>query len=387
MLDGLVQVGGDRRPSDLVATSRWDALRPRFATVYLENRCHLACGHCYESESTHPRAARLSLADYDKLFDELAVLGVLFLSLTGGEIFLRRDLLDIVTLGRKKRFAVRLYTSGTLIDDARADKIHELKVSEVQVSLYSADPATHDAFVGRVGAHQRTVRALRMLQRRRVLTVVKTLPLDINIEALEPLADLAESLGADFRVDPLLHPRMNGDASPLCHRVTHDQLKAGLLSRARLFAAFRTRSAESLCSDEAARSSSGTICAAARDVISIAADGSVLPCASFPVSGGNVRERSVIETWRRSALFDQVRATTFGEMGDCQGCAVKASCDPCMAYALIEHGDRRRCNSTSSHFATALRSFAAEHVARVSADAPSRNRSFGAPQRGCGCGG
>lgn len=386
MLDGLVQIGARASPAGLVETTRWDQVRPRFATVYVENRCHLACAHCYESEATHPHHARLSLADYDKLFDELATLGVLYLSLTGGEIFLRGDLFDIVALGRKKRFAVRLYTSGSLIDEERADRIRDLKVSEVQVSLYSADHAVHDRFVGWEGAHEKTVRGLRLMRARGVLTVVKTLPLDINVDALEAIADLAASVGADFRVDPLLHPRTNGDFAPLAHRVAPEILKARVLSNTRLFAAPHGRSAEELCGRNALRASGDTLCAAARDVISIAADGGVLPCASFPVAGGNVKERSLVEIWRRSALLHQVRSMAFGSMNECGRCEVKASCDPCMAYALIEHGDPRACNTASRSLATALRSHAEEQVR-----GPECEEKPGAPsaplvRRGCGCG-
>ncbi len=403
MLDGLVQIGDGRgkthddlraHAGDLVQTSRWDAVRPRFATVYIENKCHLRCDHCYESAESHPHDARMSLADYDKLFDELAALGVLYLSLTGGEIFLRGDVLDIAALGRKKRFAVRLFTSGTLINEERADRIAQLKVSEVQVSLYSADPAVHDAFVGQPGAHAKTVRALRLLRERSVLTVLKTQALTINIDALETLAQLAESVGADFRVDPLVHPRMNGDPHPLRYLVPPEVLQRKLLAEPHLFTAFHGRSAESMCGGDALRTSESTLCAAARDVVSIAADGGVLPCASFPIAGGNVKERSLVDIWRRSRLFHEVRATTFGDMSACQGCGVKASCDPCMAYALIENGDHRQCNASSLNLATALRGLAQERVRKDARD------MRGAPlpivggtcaqrpaQRGCGCGG
>lgn len=368
MLDGLIQIGARKLPTGLVETTRWDAVRPRFATVYLENKCHLSCEHCYESEATHPKAARLSLADYDRVFDELATLGVLYLSLTGGEIFLRGDLFDIVALGRVKRFAVRLYTSGTLIDEARADRIRDLRVSEVQVSLYSADAEVHDRFVGVPGAHAKTVRALRLLRERGVLTVAKTLPLDINIDALERLAELARGLGADFRIDPRLHPRTSGDRAPMAHQASTQELRDRLLSRPQLYSVACGRGVESMRGTDAVRDPADTLCAAARDVISLAADGGVLPCASFPVAGGNVKEHSLVEIWRRSALFHELRATTFGDMSGCQTCTVKASCDPCMAYALIEGGDHRGCNTASRNVATAL-------FAHVSS------------WRGCGCGG
>lgn len=402
MLDGLVHIGGRARtdgerkgdPSDLLAISRWDNVSPRYATVYVENKCHLSCDHCYESPESHPHDARMALADYDKLFDELAQLGVLYLTLTGGEIFLRGDLLDIVALGRKKRFAVRLYTSGTLITEARADRIRDLKVSEVQVSVYSADADVHDRFVGQQGAHAKTMAGLRMLRERGVLTVLKTPAMTINIDALEPLANLAESVGADFRVDPLVHPRTDGHPHPLQYLVPPSLLKEKLLANPRLHTVFDGRDADRMCRGEALRGADTPMCAAGRDVVSIAADGGVLACASFPIASGNVREHSLVDIWRRSRLLDDVRSTTFGTMTACQGCGVKSSCDPCMAYALIENGDRHQCNASSLNLATAVRALAEDRLRMDARDA----RGHALPivggacaerptKRGCGCGG
>jgi AdoMet-dependent heme synthase len=394
-LAGLVQIGRARVRTELVETDRWHEVRPRFATVYIENKCHLSCDHCYESDQSHPHKARLGVDDYARIFDELASLGVLYLTLTGGEIFLRGDLFELVALARQRRFAVRLYTSGTLLDEARADRIRDLKVSEVQVSVYSADPAVHDAFVGRPGAHAQTLQGMRLLRERGVITVLKTPAMTINIDSLHELADLAEAFDVDFRIDPLVHPRMDGHPHPLRYQVPPETLKKKLLAEPRLYEAFQQRSAESHCDGEGVRDASSTLCAAGRSVVSIGADGEVLPCASFPVAAGNVRERPLPEIWFRSALLDELRHTTFGDMTACRGCSLKASCDPCMAYALVENGDHRACNAASLNLATALRSLAQdrlrldERMSRGRLLAIAGDHCAPAPEkrRGCGCGG
>lgn len=391
----LVQIGKKRGAPALLDTDRWAQVRPLFATVYVENKCHLTCEHCYETPETHPHDARLTLADYERIFDELASIGVLYLSLTGGEIFLRGDIFEIIAAARRRRFAVRLYTSGTLIDADRADRIKDLLVSEVQVSVYSADPAVHDRFVGREGSHAKSIEALRLLRKRRVMTVLKTPAMTININGLDALANLAASVGAHFRVDPLVHPRTNGDPDPLRFLVPAEQLKKQVLNDPYLYTAFQGQSAESHCTGEGGRDAGSTLCSAGRRVISIGADGGVLPCASFPISAGNVRDHSLRDIWFRSPLLDQVRATTFGDMTACSSCGVKASCDPCMAHALIENGDHRQCNAASLNLATALRSLAEDRVARDARTARGRTLPIvggscapaPAPGRkGCGCG-
>ena len=87
---------------------RWAHLRPHVATVVIENRCHLKCDHCYEDDISHPRRYDgLSVDEYAQLFSDLADLGVLKLTITGGEVFLRKDLFDILEQ------AVETYIEGS----------------------------------------------------------------------------------------------------------------------------------------------------------------------------------------------------------------------------------------------------------------------------------
>ena len=195
-------------------------VRPTTALVYVENACHLKCDHCYESEASHPKHQVLTLDDYAKIFDGLARIGVLSVTLSGGEIFLRRDVLDIVALARERRFSVPLSTRGTLLHAEKADRIAALKVADVQISLYSDDPAVHDNFTGIPGSHQRSMRGLKLLQARGVKTVVKANIMTFNIDSLDAIMALAESVGARYEFDPTVHPKMNGDKSPLKYAVS-----------------------------------------------------------------------------------------------------------------------------------------------------------------------
>ena len=70
------------------------------------------------------RLAELSTEEHYRLLDQLADAGCLWLLFTGGEIFARRDFLDIYTYAKQKGFLITLFTNGTLItpriaDDAR----------------------------------------------------------------------------------------------------------------------------------------------------------------------------------------------------------------------------------------------------------------------------
>jgi radical SAM protein with 4Fe4S-binding SPASM domain len=290
--------------------------------------------------------------EYAELFDQLSKLGVLVITFSGGEPFLRRDFLDIVELARKKRFAVRVYTSGTLITPEKADRLSQLKVQEVHISVYSHDADVHNAFTGIPKSHERSVEALRLLNQRGIRTLLKTNIMTFNVDYVDELIELARSVGADYRIDPTVKPKMNGDRSPLAFAVPPDELRKKILWRPDLADALSMEEAEGICDGENPRSGkSGVMCAAGTQLITVNADGTISPCAMFPTNGGDFRKSSVADIWHSSPLFKQVREQRFDDMHDCPSCDVRSSCHPCMAYGLVESGDIKSCNTSSRQYA------------------------------------
>ena len=69
----------------------------------LTYRCNERCVHCYLDHDDH---GELTFAEITDLLDQLAQAGVFFLTISGGEIFLRPDLFDILGHARKLMFSV-----------------------------------------------------------------------------------------------------------------------------------------------------------------------------------------------------------------------------------------------------------------------------------------
>ena len=96
---------------------------PVDVSIELTHHCNFRCQHCYIPDFSAPDL--LSTERLLSLLEELADVGTLFLTLTGGELFLRRDWLTIAGRARELGFALRLFSNGTLIDDEVADQIAE----------------------------------------------------------------------------------------------------------------------------------------------------------------------------------------------------------------------------------------------------------------------
>ena len=154
--------------------------------------CNLECTHCFNASGPRePWLASLDAAAVRRAIAEAAELGVKAIYFTGGEPFLHRDLLALL----RDALAVAsttVLTNGTLITEAVVDALASLAATsrysfEVRVSLDDADPARNDLVRG-AGAHDKAVRAIRLLTARGLLPIVT---------ATELLADARPGDGED----------------------------------------------------------------------------------------------------------------------------------------------------------------------------------------------
>ena len=183
------------------------------------HRCNLGCQHCYLTEGPvgRPRPTReeLSLDEIRRVFDELAEAGTFFLTLSGGEVFMRRDFLSIVAHARSRGFSVTVFTTGTLLTPETAAELADLHPLSVEVSIYSARPEVHDRVTRIPGSHARSLRALRLLKECGVIILIKTPLMSLNSGEYRGIVALAEELGAGCTFDPLLIPMRDGNHAPV----------------------------------------------------------------------------------------------------------------------------------------------------------------------------
>src|SRR5208282_2598438 len=61
-------------------------------------RCNERCVHCYLDHDDH---GEMTTAEIKGVLDQLAEAGVFFLTFSGGEVFMRRDFLELVEYARR----------------------------------------------------------------------------------------------------------------------------------------------------------------------------------------------------------------------------------------------------------------------------------------------
>src|ERR1700723_1589045 len=130
--------------------------------IDLTYRCNERCVHCYLD---HHDYGEMTTREVKNVLDQLAEAGALFLTFSGGEIFLRPDLFELIAYGRGLNFDVSLKTNALLIDESRARRLRELGIRKIQISIYSADAAIHDAITKVPGSLDRSLRAVQFSDR------------------------------------------------------------------------------------------------------------------------------------------------------------------------------------------------------------------------------
>lgn len=270
---------------------------PYHVLLELTYGCNLRCVMCYNP--THVARDELSLADYVDLFDQLARLGTVQLTLTGGEVLARRDFFDIADAARERHFALRIFTNGVRVTPEIAARMADLAPLAVEVSLYGATPATHDAVTAISGSFEKTLAGIRHLKAARAPVVVKTLLTQLNKDEVDATLALVAELGVRFKgFDPVVFAGHAGDQTPLRLRVP-----AGEVAR---LLPMELISGEDLFSGD-----DDAMCAAGNDFVSITPHGEVYPCPSMRIPLGNIRRTPFEQLWRQPPpLVAEVRSAT-----------------------------------------------------------------------------
>jgi len=289
-------------------------------------RCNLRCSHCYQTGASGDK--ELTAEQIASALDELADLGCLYLTFTGGEILLREDFFDIAKYARKKEFAIRLFTNGTLIDEKVADKIKNLSPLSVEISLYGMDRLVHENITKIRGSYEKTINALELLRQRDINTVVKCTFMKGNVSEFDRLKDFAQTIGARFVFSLSVIPRIDGSKDVLGNRLNQEQLQE----------LFRSEDWLTEGITEGGIRSYRPLCSAGTNSLYVSPYGEVSPCVILREHCGNLTQSPLKEIWE-SHFFKKIRCIELENLTECRRCDFSGYCDRCSGLALLETGD------------------------------------------------
>jgi len=294
-------------------------------------RCNERCVHCYLDHEDH---GEMTTAEIKDLLDQMAEAGVFILTLSGGEIFLRKDFFEILEYARLERqFCVKLKTNAIMIREQEAARIREIGVESIQISIYSHRAEVHDAITLVPGSLQRSLNAARFLKSQGLRVIFANVLMVHNLQDYQGVRQLADEMGIESTLDPTITPMMDGDRSVLSLGIRQDTLKAvfrdeGLVGDVDEFC--------TIAAPEDENALAALPCSASHTTCYVSPYGDVFPCVQFPLPTGNVREQKFLDIWRYSDRMNEVRSIRLKDLTTCSSCAHVGGCSRCPGVAFVE---------------------------------------------------
>ena len=168
---------------------------PLQVSIEVTRRCPLECLHCYNNlpmGDLEAKRRELTKEEHFRVLDELVEMGCFWILYTGGEIFARKDFLEIYTYAKKKGFLITLFTNGTIINEQIADYLAEWPPFAIEITLYGRTRETYEALTMIPGSYDRCLRGIRLLKERGLPLKLKTVATSINKHEIVAMQQFAE---------------------------------------------------------------------------------------------------------------------------------------------------------------------------------------------------
>lgn len=323
--------------------------------------CDLACVHCRASAMPGRNSAELTTEEGYRLLEEVTRFGSLkgfgqpLLVFTGGDPLKRPDLFDLIRHSVKLGLRTNVTPSSTpLLTPEAIDGFKAAGVSRMAISVDGADAATHDTFRQVSGSFDRCMMALRHAQKIGLETQFQTTVTKRNMHQLERVADIVNEVGS--KMWSLFFLIVTGRALAgddltaeeyeqvfetlyrLSKRVPFD-IKTTEAMHYRRYIVQRHKEERNSDDENAQRIAFRTAGVSdGRGFVFVSHKGDVYPSGFLAVTGGNVRNDSLVDIYRNSQLFKTLRDPHMRE-GKCGACEYVNVCGGSRSRAYALSGD------------------------------------------------
>jgi len=332
---------------------------PKWIAWEVTRRCNLKCVHCRSSSTLevkeHPD---FPLQEGKRVIDDISFYAKPVVVLSGGEPLLRKDVFELAAHGTDKGLRMCMATNGTLVNQEVCDRLKEVGIKMVSLSLDGSKASVHDDFRSQPGAFEGAINAARLFRENGISFLINSSFTKRNQEEIPKVYKLAKEIGATawymFMIVPtgrgkdIMEELISAEDYEKLLKWHYDmeQEEQELLVRPtcapHYYRIFRQQSkiqGKKVERRNLKFSTGGSKgCLAGQLICLIDVDGEVLPCSYFPQSAGNVFKQSFKEIWENSKLFLSLRDFK-SYKGRCGSCEYNSVCGGCRARAYSITGD------------------------------------------------
>ncbi|MFX0062754.1 MAG: radical SAM protein [Candidatus Hermodarchaeota archaeon] len=336
-------------------------------------KCNLKCVHCYSNAGIDfaklpiEEGGDLSFEQRKEVIDQLADAGVVILAFSGGEPMMADRFWELARYAKDRGFKLAMASNGTLIKDVEtAQRLKEVGIQYIEISLDHVNPEIHDEFRGVQGAWDRAVRGIKNASAAGIYTVVATTLTKKNYdEGLEKLLELRKEWGAQNNLFFNFVPTGRGkdiimsDLSPEEREHAMDIIYTSMsevgcgFTTAPQYARYTLTKLHEKGEGPVAISHFAVVppsyvaevvadliggCGVGRFYCSIEANGDMQPCVFMPITLGNVLKEGFRNIWDNHPVLKTLRTRKYLK-GYCAHCEFKKDCGGCRSRAWGYFGD------------------------------------------------
>jgi radical SAM protein len=355
------------------------SLSPFIVIWEVTQACDLACIHCRAEARPWQDPCELITQEGHRLIDEIKKFGGTWgsdqegglgnrsplLVLTGGDPVKRKDIYDLISYSVGKGLRTTVSPSATpLLTREAIRKFKESGVSRIAISLDGSCQEIHDSFRGIRGSFEWTIRAIQDCVQEKIPLQINTTVTRYNFEDLNNIAFLIKDfdvvLWSVFFLVPTGRGKRKDEISPeeyeavfqimyeLSKTMPYDMKSTEAPHYRRVFIQRMLSESRDTnqfpTSDRIKVKMPDAVGRASRRVndgngfVFISHTGEVFPSGFLPISAGNVRQESIVDIYRSSPLFKELRDYTKLK-GKCGICEFRQTCGGSRARAFAITGD------------------------------------------------
>lgn len=309
---------------------KYFAKNPKLLSFQIEltSKCNERCIHCYI-----PHEDKLYNIDdnlYYSVIKQLKDIGIISISLSGGEPMLHPNFLEFLKYAQDSDFYVKVFTNLTLLNE-EIIKLMQNNRTSVYVSLYSMNEINHDAITQMKGSFNKTKSNILKLIENNIPVYINCPIMDYNKNDYNEVYKWAKDLNLEVRVDYDIMARCDLTTDNLEHRLKTEEMENIIINILDNNKENQKQTVSKELNKDKEYTSDRDLCGACITSCCIDAKGNVYPCTGWNYNCGNLNETSLKDIWEKSPQMLYIRSLNRKDFKECIDCKDIDYCFMCMA--------------------------------------------------------
>lgn len=297
----------------------------------LTPRCNFNCNMCYvhlKPEQIPSAGRELSTGEWLEIGREAQKAGIMELTLTGGEPFVRSDFRQLYEAFHDMGFLIQIFSNGYLIDETAVRWLKERPPKAVRFTLYGASDESYEKVCGIRDGFSRVKKSVDLLKQNSIpLYLVATITKENQHELDQIYRFARDNHMPIIHTDSLIQPVRGAQSDVSEHQVERKLPPREVIMELRK--RNKGKYPRKICTDPL------SVCGNYRKGCWVTWSGNMQLCAFLTEPAVPVHEGHFMDAWHD--LLNQVEQLRWPE--DCEECKYAQYCDRCPGILYAEAGE------------------------------------------------